>query len=80
VFSVTHGHEKASLLLQGTQAAQEAGYHGYAAGHQQQVGGGEGGEGEREGGELRLGEGQPHPHTEQATPPKLHARGEGGVV
>ena len=73
--SVNHRHQKAALLLQGAQAAQKARDHGYAAGHQQQVGGGEGGKRQRQGGELGLGEGQPHADTKQTAAAELHARG-----
>lgn len=69
-----HRHQQAPLLLQGTQAAQEACHHGDAPSDQQQIGSRERGKGQRESGDLGLFEGQPDPHTKQATSSQLHQR------
>ena len=68
-----HHEEQAALLLQGPQAAQEARHHGDAPRHQEEVGGRERREGQRQRGEVGLGEGEPHPHAKKATPTQLQA-------
>lgn len=69
--SISHHAQQTALLLQGTHAAQEAGHHGDASSHEQQVGGWQRWEGQGERGELCLREGEPHSHSEQATAPEL---------
>lgn len=62
--------QEALVLLDGTQAAQEARHHDDGAQRDDEVGGGERGEGGGQRGEAALGDGQPHAHAQQATPPQ----------
>lgn len=59
----TYAQQQALVLLDGTEATQEARYHDNGAQGNDQIGSGEGGERGRERGETALRNGQPDTHT-----------------
>ncbi|KAG7244117.1 hypothetical protein INR49_004934 [Caranx melampygus] len=67
----THTQQQALVLLDGTQAAQEARHHDNDAEGDDEVGSGERREGGRQGGKAALRDRQPHADTQQPAPTQL---------
>lgn len=67
----THTQQQTLVLLDGTKAPQETCHHDDGAQDDDEVGGGERGEGGRQGGEAALGDRQPNPDAQQTAAAQL---------
>lgn len=72
----TYAQQQTFVLLDGAQAAQEPRHHDDGAQGDDQVGGGQRGEGGRQRGKAALRHGQPHAHAQEPTATQLWGGGD----